>query len=60
MMRPVRFRDPKQLRPFCVTMAAVEEKKLRVVAINETKAVQEARKKWASYAKPTAIERQAA
>ncbi len=45
-MRTTQFRDPKQLRPFSVRIAAIEEKKLHVVAINEARAAQYAKQIW--------------
>ncbi len=45
-MRATQFRDPKQLRPFSVLIASVEQKKLHVIAINEARAAQEAKKLW--------------
>ena len=54
-MRASLYRDGKQLRPFSITMARVDETKLHVVEISELRAMREAEKRWRRDNKPKVI-----
>lgn len=54
-MRASLYRDGKQLRPFSVTMARVDETKLHVVEKSELQAIRTAEKLWRRQNKPKII-----